>query len=767
MANLTPDPVWEDVYQIEPTDRVLGGAGGVSNVQAQSLANQALYIRKHGGAMPFLPGLVYDIGDQVKLNNGDIVVSEENENSTDPNIDMSGWGRGDSASRIIDESGKTQQQINDIALREFNVLKYGADPTGTNNSHDAFVACAQALSENGSGKYVIPYGDYLVGKQTKQDSTSWRMFGEYLVDLRELDTVVIEFQGGQIRNKDGLYYGQFDANLNPINAPGSVPSRCSGGIMFNLIGNKSLSIIGSMVLDGNLTGAIIGGNFGDFGIQIEYDGFYTNGNMSLSHEANITTKDFGRDGYYIGARYLNKNGVVVEFTDNDVLPYSVLRNFTAILNARQGLSFTGGSGVVEDCHFEKIGKGRLTETLPRAGIDLEQESGVLRDVKVLRSTFVDCGGIGLVNTSGVIRRDSYLDCRFIGNTNYSLYAASGVFERCHIVGRAGIGGTDATFKDRNNIPTFKKCIFSSRSIDAAGGPVYASSFLLETIFAGPAKSYALFDQCDFYAVDGFIFAGTNAAYTFNKCKFYIASENAANGLRSQFLKCNLIDCEFIDLRENPVNTLTIGRDNNDPSVVWNNVSITSNTGKLAFSFVSGFGTVSQRQQDVFARHSLVLANNQNTVVTSPTSRTGTMAVYSKSALPTLPTDAGNPFYAGDLIENWSVNSSSWTEARCISSGYSCSAVWAASTAYALNQYVSANSKVYKCVVAGTSGTTAPNHSSGTAVDGSVTWEYVGALAVFRQSGAKASTVANATGSDDTSTKLNQLITNLRAAGYIV
>ncbi|MDF2534336.1 MAG: Pectate lyase superfamily protein [Bacillales bacterium] len=51
--------------------------------------------------------------------------------------------------------------------------------------------------------------------------------------------------------------------------------------------------------------------------------------------------------------------------------------------------------------------------------------------------------------------------------------------------------------------------------------------------------------------------------------------------------------------------------------------------------------------------------------------------------------------------------------------------WAATTAYALNSYVlSTNGKIYKATVAGTSGSTAPSHASGTSGDGTVTWQYV-------------------------------------------
>lgn len=50
MPNLKPVPSWPDVYQIEKTDRVLGGAGGIANQQAQQLLNrtEALKIKSDG-----------------------------------------------------------------------------------------------------------------------------------------------------------------------------------------------------------------------------------------------------------------------------------------------------------------------------------------------------------------------------------------------------------------------------------------------------------------------------------------------------------------------------------------------------------------------------------------------------------------------------------------------------------------------------------------------------------------------------------------------
>jgi hypothetical protein len=52
--------------------------------------------------------------------------------------------------------------------------------------------------------------------------------------------------------------------------------------------------------------------------------------------------------------------------------------------------------------------------------------------------------------------------------------------------------------------------------------------------------------------------------------------------------------------------------------------------------------------------------------------------------------------------------------------------WKATTKYNVGDTVIANSKVYQCTAAGTSGSTSPNVTSGTATDGTVTWTYLSA-----------------------------------------
>ncbi|MGG0483040.1 right-handed parallel beta-helix repeat-containing protein [Priestia aryabhattai] len=49
--------------------------------------------------------------------------------------------------------------------------------------------------------------------------------------------------------------------------------------------------------------------------------------------------------------------------------------------------------------------------------------------------------------------------------------------------------------------------------------------------------------------------------------------------------------------------------------------------------------------------------------------------------------------------------------------------WVASIAYVVDDVVISNGKRYVCTISGTSGTTGPSHTSGTTVDGTVTWQY--------------------------------------------
>ena len=46
MANLPETSDWEDsIYQLEPTNPVLGSSGGIANLQATQLGNRTTYLK--------------------------------------------------------------------------------------------------------------------------------------------------------------------------------------------------------------------------------------------------------------------------------------------------------------------------------------------------------------------------------------------------------------------------------------------------------------------------------------------------------------------------------------------------------------------------------------------------------------------------------------------------------------------------------------------------------------------------------------------------
>lgn len=176
MTNLSPTPEWSPVRQLEITDEVLAGPGGPANEQAQALANQNLYVRKNGGAMPFLPGVTYDEGDRVKLDNGDIVKLIIANNTENPNVNMTGWVKTNSASQIFDVNGIDQQQYNDAVsilapIKESNTWQQNRDIIQATND--------LSYTKNKGGKIQLPSGTFnlkgvvLDSDVTVQGNNTW------------------------------------------------------------------------------------------------------------------------------------------------------------------------------------------------------------------------------------------------------------------------------------------------------------------------------------------------------------------------------------------------------------------------------------------------------------------------------------------------------------------------------------------------------------------------------------------------------------------
>ncbi|WP_236034977.1 hyaluronate lyase N-terminal domain-containing protein [Alkalihalobacterium elongatum] len=71
---------------------------------------------------------------------------------------------------------------------------------------------------------------------------------------------------------------------------------------------------------------------------------------------------------------------------------------------------------------------------------------------------------------------------------------------------------------------------------------------------------------------------------------------------------------------------------------------------------------------------------------------------------------------------------------CIHEGYASQNFWTANTSYSIGTLVTSNNNVYECTVSGVTGTLSPSHTSGSYIDGTVTWKYKGSSALFEPFG---------------------------------
>lgn len=98
----------------------------------------------------------------------------------------------------------------------------------------------------------------------------------------------------------------------------------------------------------------------------------------------------------------------------------------------------------------------------------------------------------------------------------------------------------------------------------------------------------------------------------------------------------------------------------------------------------------------------------------------------RSAVPTAET-----WRLGDVVYNTKPIPGGYIGWICTKAGIACGTVWTANTPYIVDAIRYTSNRVYKCTIAGVSGTAAPTHTTGTVADGTVTWEYLGEIAEFK------------------------------------
>lgn len=404
-----------------------------------------------------------------------------------------------------------------ITGASFNVLDYGADPTGVANSTDAFIAAANAITAADGGTLVIPNGTYLVGKQTfaGQTGLGYAYNGVIVIPITNCThPVVIEGNGAILKVASGLKYGAFD----PVTGAALVTTipylvNDSKAYVNDIIQILSCSsvIIRNLEIDGSVDDLVVGGQWGGSGsgIQLAARGIYIGECDNVCIE-NVYSHHNGLDGFEVKHTVTNTTDLSYPHT---------LKNCRSTYNGRQGLSWTGGNNLTCDsCDFSFTGKNTQVTTAPGAGVDIEPESSLGRNGTFINCRFFNNNGPGVLADTGDSADCTFIGCRILGSTFNSIYGTKPRFKftNCLINGAVtNLWGVVASPEDSTQ---FYGCTFYM----TPSTPISINGLVYGTRHNFDSSEGCLFDACSFYSSSGYTLpfsVGGNDGTRYVNCNF--------------------------------------------------------------------------------------------------------------------------------------------------------------------------------------------------------------------------------------------------------
>ena len=269
---------------------------------------------------------------------------------------------------------------------------YRPEDYGTDNTL-ALAQVAAAVLANGGGIVSLMTGkEYIVGVQRRDIPNGYLYEPLPLFDVTKLpNDLVIEGNGAIIRCATGMRFGSFNpdgtpmAPAMPYEGPGiASPYRW----MIRAINCQGNIRIDDLELDGNIAGQVIGGQWGDTGIQLPMDGIYLGENMGGITLNRINAHHHGCDGMQINGMAKSETDPMEKIVVNESHFDSNGRLGVAIVGGRD-ITFNGGSANWNAAQ-DRPGGGTPVRSNPASGFDLEAEGGkIVRDV-----TFNDMEMIG-------------------------------------------------------------------------------------------------------------------------------------------------------------------------------------------------------------------------------------------------------------------------------------------------------------------------------------------------------------------------------------
>jgi Pectate lyase superfamily protein len=420
------------------------------------------------------------------------------------------------------------------AAKVISVKKFGAKGDGKTNDTEAFRKAARYVNDMASDVILqIPAGVYIVGDQ-KAMAGVW-LGADNIIELKNCSNIRIEGKNATIKYQPNLYFGAFDkVTLQPIATDKAVflegDKLAYAGVLINLITCNHITIVG-LKLEGNLANAIIGGKYGDAGIQALYSGISIHDSKSI-YVRNSTCNNFGLDGITVS----NVTPAPTEDINDDI----VLENCSFNYNGRQGLSWVGGiGGRIFKCNFVGTGTGKVGSA-PAYGIDLESETGLIKNIVIEQCYFYDNANCAIGICIGNISDISINKCKIIATRSWALLINKPkvYINECKIYG--SVGYTQPSLNSADAV-VYNNCYFADTTFKTFG------KYLVEIDGTGITNFYnCYFKPKEKKAVyfRNYNESGKNLP-VFQNCIFDVNAKNyAPNDFMGMFVNIALIKNKF-------------------------------------------------------------------------------------------------------------------------------------------------------------------------------------------------------------------------------
>jgi hypothetical protein len=222
---------------------------------------------------------------------------------------------------------------------------------------------------------------YLIGKQIFPGTTYWRD-PETAIGCSGFSSVIIRGNGATLKTNGGMYYGSFNpaTGLATNDAVSTLSHQARIPVSVNLSNNSHVHVE-NLFIDGNSGAQTLGGQTQTPYTEAGQHGLSLAGNLRAT-VINVHVTNILEDGI------LNNQTAMAE--GDTPRPHTFI-NCSSRFAGRCSLSIEGGIGYsFYNCKFSDAGNapvagGGFLSTGPATNLDIESETGVIRDV-----AFYDC-----------------------------------------------------------------------------------------------------------------------------------------------------------------------------------------------------------------------------------------------------------------------------------------------------------------------------------------------------------------------------------------